>query len=321
MKQDYLWDRTGPPDLEIQRLEETLAPLRYRIRPLEEAPPRSTPVWRVAAAAAVVMAVAGAVWRVGQPAPAVSTPWAVESVEGQARFGSQQAARRMAVPGGAAVRTGPDGKLTLVAEETGRVDLGPDSILHASSGRKLALERGGLHAYIWARPGQFVVDTPSARAIDLGCEYTLTVDARGDGRLRVSLGWVAFRYGGHESFIPAGAECATRARGGPGVPYFEDAPEGLQRAVARFDANGAGALGTILAEARGRDGLTLWHLLTRVRPADRGLVFDRLAQLVKLPAEVTRSAAVQGEAKTIDLCWDALGLEDTDWWRGWERKW
>ena len=102
MKQDYLWDRTGPPDLEIQRLEETLAPLRYRIRPLEEAPPRSTPVWRVAAAAAVVMAVAGAVWRVGQPAPAVSTPWAVESVEGQARFGSQQAARRMAVPGGAA---------------------------------------------------------------------------------------------------------------------------------------------------------------------------------------------------------------------------
>jgi hypothetical protein len=23
----------------------------------------------------------------------------------------------------------------------------------------------------------------------------------------------------------------------------------------------------------------------------------------------------------IDLCWDALNLENTRWWRGWERRW
>jgi hypothetical protein len=27
----------------------------------------------------------------------------------------------------------------------------------------------------WATPRQFVVDTPAARAIDLGCQYTVTV--------------------------------------------------------------------------------------------------------------------------------------------------
>ena len=32
MSDDYLWDRSGPPDAEIQRLERTLAPLRYRHR-------------------------------------------------------------------------------------------------------------------------------------------------------------------------------------------------------------------------------------------------------------------------------------------------
>ena len=321
MNDDNLWDRSGPPDPEIQRLEEMLAPFRYQIRRLEDKGPRPFRAWRLAAAAAVVLAIAaGVLWRAKAPAPE-ATPWSVEGIEGQARFGSRPAAMAMTVPGGQAVRTGPDGRLTLVAEDTGRVDLGPDSILHASSGRKLALERGGLHAYIWARPGQFVVDTPSARAIDLGCEYTLTVDARGDGRLRVSLGWVAFQYAGHESFIPAGAECATHVHGGPGVPFFEGASEGLRRAVARFDANDPGAMAEILADARERDGLTVWHLLTRVAARDRGVVFDRFATLVKLPAEVRREAAVRGDARAIDQCWNALGLEDTDWWRGWERKW
>jgi hypothetical protein len=32
---DYLWDRTGEPDLEIQQLEEVLGALRYQPRPLE----------------------------------------------------------------------------------------------------------------------------------------------------------------------------------------------------------------------------------------------------------------------------------------------
>src|SRR4029078_10883535 len=40
---------------------------------------------------------------------------------------------------------------------------------------RLALDRGSLHAIIAAPPGQFVVDTPSATATDLGCVYTLRV--------------------------------------------------------------------------------------------------------------------------------------------------
>ena len=35
MNGDYLWDRTGEPDPEIQQLEEVLATLRYQPRPLE----------------------------------------------------------------------------------------------------------------------------------------------------------------------------------------------------------------------------------------------------------------------------------------------
>ena len=35
MNDDYLWDQSGPPDPETVRLEETLAPFRYRSRPLD----------------------------------------------------------------------------------------------------------------------------------------------------------------------------------------------------------------------------------------------------------------------------------------------
>ena len=34
MKDDYLWDKTGQPDPEIQKLEEILATLRYQPKPL-----------------------------------------------------------------------------------------------------------------------------------------------------------------------------------------------------------------------------------------------------------------------------------------------
>jgi type IV secretory pathway VirB10-like protein len=35
MKDDYLWDKTGEPDPEVQQLEEILGTLRYQPRPLE----------------------------------------------------------------------------------------------------------------------------------------------------------------------------------------------------------------------------------------------------------------------------------------------
>ncbi|HVQ37022.1 MAG TPA: hypothetical protein VMS31_05795 [Pyrinomonadaceae bacterium] len=35
MKEDYLWDKTGEPDPEIQALEEVLGTLRYQPKPLE----------------------------------------------------------------------------------------------------------------------------------------------------------------------------------------------------------------------------------------------------------------------------------------------
>jgi hypothetical protein len=217
-------------------------------------------------------------------------------------------------------------RATMESEFVGKVDIEPNSRLRLMTAhpdeQRLALDHGTIHALIWAPPTKFVVDTPSAKTVDLGCEYTLSVSNNGKGFLKVETGWVAFQWRNVESFIPAGAACTTRPGHGPDTPHFLDAPESLTRAVAEFDRTGnTQPLNLALSEARPRDGLTLWHLLQRTQGAERAEVFDHFATLVKLPSSVSKESILRGDRKSMDTAWDALELGDTSWWREWKRQW
>src|SRR5215204_2144179 len=68
MNEEYLWDKSGEPDPEIQHLEQALGTLRYTARPLE-LPENFTPARRnrylplLAIAATLALALlAGALW-------------------------------------------------------------------------------------------------------------------------------------------------------------------------------------------------------------------------------------------------------------------
>jgi hypothetical protein len=65
MNDDYLWDKTGEPDPEIQKLEEILGALRYQPKPLElPAPPQRRnhfPLLAIAASVLLALLAAG-VW-------------------------------------------------------------------------------------------------------------------------------------------------------------------------------------------------------------------------------------------------------------------
>ena len=62
MNDDYLWDKTGQPDPEIQQLEEILGTLRYKPRPLK-LPKRRRYFPLLAIAASLLLAiVAGSIW-------------------------------------------------------------------------------------------------------------------------------------------------------------------------------------------------------------------------------------------------------------------
>jgi hypothetical protein len=62
MNDDYLWDKTGQPDPEIQQLEEILGTLRYQPKPLV-IPRRRNYFPLLAIAASILLAiVAGSIW-------------------------------------------------------------------------------------------------------------------------------------------------------------------------------------------------------------------------------------------------------------------
>jgi FecR protein len=222
-------------------------------------------------------------------------------------------------------------KASVAVAEIGRIEVEPMTrlrLLQSGTGRKrIALDRGTIHATIWAPPGQFVVDTPSAVAVDLGCMYTLHIDDSGSGILHTTLGWVGFHRDGHESFIPAGAACPTHVQSGPGTPYFEDASDAFRSALAQLDSPDIApsvrksALGIVLRAARERDAFTLWHLLPRVTDSERPTVYDRLAALVPPPLAVTREGILRLDTTMLDACWNAFDLGDISLWRHWEQSW
>jgi hypothetical protein len=347
-RDNYLWDGSGPPDREIQHLERALG--RFRHNPSAPLFPQvEVPGWRLswwsemasstwmprfAAVLLVVSAMGSGLWLARSPNTVrmAQDGWDVEVTSTLAHSGSGDAAGKSArLELGESLETDAASKASIAVAEIGRLEVEPVTrlrLLQSGAGRKrIALDRGTIHATIWAPPGQFVVDTPSAVAVDLGCMYTLHIDDSGSGILRTTLGWVGFHRNGRESFIPAGAACPAHIQSGPGTPYFEDASEAFRAALAQLDSveldrpTRKSALAGALREARVRDAFTLWHLLPRVNSVERALVFDRLTALLTPPAGVTREGILRLDPAMLDSWWNAFDLGDISLWRHWEQSW
>jgi hypothetical protein len=258
---------------------------------------------RWAVACAVVLAAAAGVYlsiRATMP-----RPWEVARLSG----GGTQ---RMAA--GEWVDTRGGSTARIIVGELGTVDVAPQTRVRlgqvSQSEYRLQLDRGTISAEINAPPRLFIVDTPASAVVDLGCAYTVTVGDDGAGELRMTKGWSSLEWKGRESLVPAGAMCRTRPGSGPGTPYFEDASAALKQAVDDFDAgrDRAQAVDVMVREARVRDTLTLWHLLSRVEAADRVRVYERIAQFEPPPAGASRDRILALDADALrrwreELAW------------------
>ena len=342
---EYLWDRSGRPDLEIQKLETLLAKYRDN-RPAPVLPAdtirsrwtllpfrvRLFPVLAAAGALALVAIIAFVIYSGNTSSTVVVAGWEASRIAGTPRIGQSAITGKSSYLGvGQVLETDDQSRARLHATDVGQIEIEPSTrvrLLDMGATRKqIALDHGTINAYIWAPAGQFVVDTPSARTVDLGCAYSLKVDDSGGGIVRTWLGWVGFKLNGRESFIPAGAACATRPKIGPGTPYLVDASASFRSALEKFDFEDttpqqrAADLDIVLAQSHQGDELTLWHLLSRVEEDQRGRVYDRLKQLVPPPAHVTREGILRLDQAMLDLWWNQLGYDDISVWRHWEHSW
>ena len=231
--------------------------------------------------------------------------WEVSRVEGAPRVASGRMGDRGRLRVGEWLETDAGSRAEIAVANIGQVEVEPNTRVRLVETRltehRLELERGTLHARIWAPPRLFFVNTPSAVAADLGCAYTLEVDDAGRGLLHVTSGYVALETESRSAIVPAGAACMTQPGAGPGTPFFEDAPEAFVEALARLDfKNDRGSLDAVLAGARAKDTLTLWHLLSSVTADDRARVYERLAALAPPPPGVTREGVERLDRATLD---------------------
>jgi hypothetical protein len=290
---------------------------------------RSTSVLRWTLAAAAVFAIAsggifvgvrsrGALPAIarssGAPAmdwsalPRASAAFDVQRLSGEPRIAQRRVSAGGRLGLGEWLETDGSSRARIAIADIGQVEVDENTRVRlVNTGEKehrLDLERGVIKARVDAPPRLFVVSTPAAAAVDLGCEYTLEVDEAGSGVLHVTSGWVSLDSlaGDRSSLVPAGASCRTRKGAGPGTPYFGDASAKLVDALAKLDFEGGGALAlrTVLAEARARDSLTLWHLLSRVEEPSRREVYARLRSLSPPPKSVKEPDVIRLDRPALD---------------------
>jgi len=314
---DYLWDRSGPSDPQIERLESLLASYRMTERPLRAHLPEpqglSLRAWRIgfALAACAVIALVLFAYRSYNTARA---GWQFVAEQGHPDV-EGRSMKSGVLHVGQSLETIAGERVRIQVASIGELEVRDQSqvrLLESREGRqRLAMRFGTMHARIYAPPAVFVVDTPTARAVDLGCEYTLTVNKDGSGHISVDLGWVQLQYSSVQSLVPSGmvAEIATDGRLTP--PYYPDATPEFRKGLITWSLNDllneqqrSDMLNSTLKEARFRDALSVISMFRSARSSDeRARIFERLDQLVPAPASVHRDEVINGMWNAVDPWW------------------
>ena len=326
MNDDYLWDRSGPADPEVERLERLLGRYKYVERRAPRPPMfggrggRRFTSWLAAAAALIV--VVGAVWVALRFHWRSNEPWEIEKIEGVATIDGRPIHRHDRLAVGKTLITDANSRVLVNVARVGELDVAPGTEMELVATRRgrhrISLRRGSIHARVWAPPFTFAVNTPAGLASDIGCAFTIRYSGE-QGLLRVTSGWVDFDGDFRSSLVPEGAISELRRTLGPGTPYWSDAPSALVDALRDYDITGTdAALTRVLAAARPRDAMTLEHILERAGRAQRGPLFDRLAQLAPPPRGVTREGVVEGNDAMVYAWRRSLGLGGVKkWWLQW----
>jgi hypothetical protein len=299
MSDDYLWNRSGPPDPEIERLEKLLAPLAHEA-PLDEVRRKRRAPWfvigvAIAAAAAVAIYLAQPRSQPrSQSACRGGEGFAFTGVGGSVSCGGTAVAHGV-LPVGFELDTGSH-EASLTIADIGTAQLGKQTRVRldrtGSTRHQLALDRGHMHAKVNAPPRLFAVTTKHTDVVDLGCEYTIDVDDSGAGSICVLTGIVELATkSGAMVVAPEGSCAAILAGQRPGLPVARDARPELVAAVRAYDRGDAGALDRLLAVAERRDAMTLIAVAT-FDPRRRA-VLERLMELSPPPdAEISVDSAL-----------------------------
>ena len=322
---DYLWDGSGEPDRDVERLERALSTYRAPLPPLpRRPPPRAVPpagsvasiVLPLATAAAVVTLVALAAW---YSAGAGRAGYAVAAAAGSPRVSGGAIEKHGRLRPGEWLETDAASRATIEVGAIGRVDVESNTrvqMIGARAGEhRLSLAEDGSRPRsghrrdsfssrrrrrspsIWAAPTR----STSIRAARAFCACCM--DGSGSNSK------------GRESFIPEQAVCRTRPGVGPGRRTSRMRPRSSSTRLTTIDFGDASARRAAPSTSRcgaAHRRAQLGHLLTRVDPDEVGPRVRPAAELVPPPAGVTRDGIARRQppdaGPVVERAGAAVGL-------------
>jgi hypothetical protein len=338
---DYLWNPDAAVDPGVADLEARLRPLREDASDRVEVPASGTVVefdarrtqisskrpaavralrrFGLAAAAVLLLGVGLFTWRLAWPD---GRAWPARL----AVVGAAEAERSATLAVGERLVTGQSESGRVDVARVGTMAVAPGSeilLRETGTGRhRLVLARGAVDVRVWAPAGVVGVHTPAGDVIDIGCAFSLDVDAAEVSRVRVVSGWVQLVNFEGEVLVPAGASSEIHRGRAPLVPVFDEAAPafrtGLRAAEAALSPGGGVADLSFLGSARPKDVYSLM-LLSRGVPAEVArAVLDRATVLVPPPPGVSVAAILTGDTDAFWRWHAALDLPPPKhWWRNW----
>jgi hypothetical protein len=212
--------------------------------------------------------------------------WVVSSLQGSPKIHDKEINVVDTLKIGEWLITDDSSKAMLSVAQIGDIILDPGTKLKIvksdNNEHRILLDHGTINANINTKPRSFIVDTKSTEAVDLGCEYTFSVDRKGNGLLFVKSGMVELKSSGRNSLVSAGNFCITKAGFGPGTPYSKYSSSNFRKLLLDFDFKGVNdkALKDILKNSKKTDVMTLLQMLPKVKEKNKAMVLAKLASFI-----------------------------------------
>ena len=141
-------------------------------------------------------------------------------------------------------------------------------------------------------------------------KYSIRTDTRGNTDIELEAGWLRVISGNNQTIFQGHYNLKILRGSGASLPYYSGSGFELITLLEEYLFGGrrGTTLNRILASSTEKENITLWNLLQRVTPEQRGVVYNKLYELVPHPDSIEKK-------EILNLNPDALQgwLEEIKW--------
>lgn len=237
-----------------------------------------------------------------------TSSWEITAVKGKATVNGDAVSQGDNFDQGTALITADNSTVTINIKDIGNLEVDANTKISRLSGNnQLRLEKGKITKSASNSKESVSVLTQLAeyREYSPNSSYILTIDEDYTSTLNVKSGQMTVDVNGFESYVPKGYYCVV-SRDHLAVPYNPNSnPELIQKLI-NFTGSTDPQLSVIVTLASTDDALSLWHVLQMASTENRGIVYNRLFELVPHGQNITKEGVMKLDEKMLQSWLDEI---------------